>query len=172
MQRKKHFDRFRKSGTIKSPPPGGGIFTDTGIVEFSQRPNYPINTRETRAVFLLRKKKRAAFEGSLGVWTEKGPCSVKGENHNADTTHPCVAEKYPSTFFLFSCVHRVVLGLEQEHSLAQCTPNERWKMACLPVFFSEQSSKNFWDLNSTERCGLREPYQCFEENHKNSSKAL
>ena len=125
MQRKKHSVMFRQSGTIKSPPLGASIFTDASGNGFSQRVNYPMNTRETRHVSFLRKKKRAPFEGSSGMCTVGSPCFVKEKNRNADTTDPCATAKHESTFFGFSRVHRVVLGHEQRPSLAQCILNKR-----------------------------------------------
>ena len=128
MQRKRHPVMFCQSGTIKSPAVSASIFTDASCNEFLQRVNYPINTRETRHVFFLRKKKRAPFEGSLGMCIVGRPCFVKDENRNADATDPCIAAKHETTFFHFSCLHRVVLGYEEGPSLAQSTPNERQRM--------------------------------------------
>ena len=120
MRRKKHFDRFRKSGTISSPPSGAQACTFTSITEFLVRLNYARNMRETLALFFFRKKKRAPFEGSLGTCTEYSSYLVKEKNRNADTTDPCLAAKHASTFFDFSCMHRVVLGCITECYLVSC----------------------------------------------------
>ena len=88
-----------------------------------------------RHLFFSRKKKRAAFADSSGTYAKDSPCFVKEKRRNADVTDPCVAAKLDSTFFHFSCVHRVVLGYGQGPPLVYCTPNERQSKAGLPVFF-------------------------------------
>ena len=99
MQRKKHSVMFRQSGTIKSLPLGASTFTDASGNVFLQRVNYPTNTRETRHVSFLRKKKRTPFEGSSGTCTVDSPCFVKKENRYAGTTDPCAAAKHELRLF-------------------------------------------------------------------------
>ena len=90
---------MRKSGTIRSPRACARASTFTSIIEFLVRLNYARNVRETRGLFFLREKKRAPFEGSSGMRTERSSCLTKEENFNADTTDPCAAAKHRVDFF-------------------------------------------------------------------------